>query len=356
MKIATMFLNALSLLHILAVVVVSGHNHNHNHHPHDHDHTGDGIITECGTEPPSKVQAALDIARGDLFKNKKHGRSRRAQAESCQDLCKQCIEIEVYVHFMQFAGQDFGLDFDFIPHPTSSVERLLLYFEWGCDVSDFVPDDFTSIEYMRERVDDQIAILNKYYANTPFFFTQMERDSQASVTTNTDWARYAFDEWEGNMTQTLYRGDLRTLNIYFGYTVDSREDVDAGYTTFAFTIQPSFQYSTGIYQYVTDFRCLTVFLAAAQAQAQLTFCFQLNSRYDILPSGGYSRKDLGMTTIHEVGHWLGLYHTFQGAGTDPCSPSNLGDRIEDTPTQARPTQDMFNDCTIFLGSDPAPLP
>lgn len=54
-----------------------------------------------------------------------------------------------------------------------------------------------------------------------------------------------------------------------------------------------------------------------------------------MPGGSIQHYNLGGTTVHEVGHWNGLLHTFQG---ESCAPDNQGDYIPDTPQQSIATE------------------
>ena len=61
--------------------------------------------------------------------------------------------------------------------------------------------------------------------------------------------------------------------------------------------------------------------------------------------------NLGRTVTHEVGHYLGLYHTFQGGCASPAGCATNGDLICDTLPESTPN---FSPCTRSTCGDPDP--
>ncbi|HJQ68643.1 MAG TPA: zinc metalloprotease, partial [Blastocatellia bacterium] len=69
----------------------------------------------------------------------------------------------------------------------------------------------------------------------------------------------------------------------------------------------------------------------------------------LMPGGGRPNFDLGDIAVHEVGHWLGLWHTFQGG----CSATN--DQVADTPAHTdvvATCQAGLDTCPTRAGLDP----
>ncbi|KAL0260986.1 hypothetical protein SLS55_004678 [Diplodia seriata] len=138
---------------------------------------------------------------------------------------------------------------------------------------------------------DQLDVLNAHYAPHGISFTH----AGTTRTINRSWAD---DGNELAMKRELRRGDYKTLNLYFQRTLDQEA---LGYAYFP----------TSAAEGSTDY-----YLDGASIMAQS------------VPGGSEAPYNLGGTATHEVGHWLGLYHTFQGGCT------GAGDSIADTPAQS----------------------
>ncbi|MER5318630.1 zinc metalloprotease [Streptosporangium roseum] len=68
-----------------------------------------------------------------------------------------------------------------------------------------------------------------------------------------------------------------------------------------------------------------------------------------LPGGSLRNFDRGFTGVHEIGHWLGLLHTFEKGCEAP------GDGVADTAPQGRPTEGCPARKDTCKGGEPDPI-
>ncbi|KAF8608976.1 metalloprotease [Ceratobasidium sp. AG-I] len=166
------------------------------------------------------------------------------------------------------------------------------------------------------QIADSIAQLNKDYATCGISFTLNATDR----TLNANWFNNVgpSNSYQTAMKTTLYKGSAATLDVYtVGFNSGSGAGL-LGYATF-----PS--------SYSSNPKDDGVVIL-----------------YSSVPGGSTTNYNQGRTLTHEVGHWLGLYHTFQGG----CSGS--GDFVSGTPPEASPASGcpVGRDTCSGGGTDP----
>ena len=159
-------------------------------------------------------------------------------------------------------------------------------------------------------LNQQLAVLNEDYASSGVAFNLLGIDKTA----NPAWSQ---DGAENEMKSALRKGSYSTLNLYYLTYL-------SGYLGYCY-------FPTDAPEGSNDFTIDGCSILA-----------------DTVPGGPADGYNLGKTTTHEVGHWLGLYHTFQ----DGCDG---GDEVSDTPAQDSPSSGCpvgRDSCPNAEGLDP----
>ncbi|MEM7051238.1 MAG: zinc metalloprotease [Acidobacteriota bacterium] len=216
------------------------------------------------------------------------------------------------------------------PHPDHVAQLKAQVDDW-IEANAFSPQSAASIDipvafhvvYKRRRgvetgnltqqmIDDQIAVLNASFAGTGFSFTL---DQVTRTRSNRWFDRCLTTNQERRMKQALTVNTATTLNIY--------------------TCNPA----QGIlgWAYFPD------------SYPESSFWHGVVLLHSSLPGGSAAPYNLGDTGTHEVGHYLGLFHTFQGGCAAP------GDSVSDTAAEASPAYGCPVGRDTCAGGGPDPI-
>ena len=245
------------------------HDHDHHHHHHmasNHNHNDRELKDKsrtCGFQEPNSEE--LRQIENDIKRFKEEGRMKKYKS--------QTIEIDVYFHiFTSTSGVGA------IPEATVLKQIDILN-----DAYSGVPSSYSECGFT---YDSQTV--------TPFHFNLVHLE------TIVDDNAFNLDSGASDTIRAgLRKGDCSDLNIFTG------------------------QMSLHLGKAYLPIVCPSNGNPAVVGN-RLDSSLLL---YSTLPEMGATLFDEGDTATHEVGHWLGLFHTFQGGCDD-------GDLVEDTPAES----------------------
>jgi hypothetical protein len=203
-----------------------------------------------------------------------------------QKLCVGCVKIDIIFHVLEDSLQE-------------------------SDTSRLATDD--NIEF-------QMDTLNSQFGQTPFQFSHVK----TTRTVKDEWVYGDLNDGDtpSTIAASLREGGVDTVNVII---------MDSG--------------PNGCFNYATLSPGYAMFPPGTCTKNDHILLCAVS-----LATRGSESLYVESTLTHEIGHWLGLHHTFNG---DSCLKSNLNDLISDTPQQARHTPlDCFECCTNNLDTCP----
>lgn len=231
-----------------------------------HDHHDDW----CGSKHLSLQEEQMQQLRIEAFRHytsfdpqhQGDGNQRRLLPTACEELCDQCIEIQIRLNLLVVETDDGPR----VPHPFSAVQQLQQNdwstVDWG---------EFSSPDEITVLFEKNMKVLNSAFAGTPFNFTW---DGEYSLGSGDQWTFSAF-EHRAEISSELGSDDLRVLDVFVAN-------------------QPALSQSGFILGMATP--------ASLQEKGRGDGVYV---RYDVLTGGGleHGGLDLGYVLVHEVGEF-----------------------------------------------------
>lgn len=266
--------------------------------PEQEDDAKSRLACEMLTDEPAEVASCEDVAPDEdvatLLAAKGDSAAAKCGTRHPVESERERIEAEVHERIQNVAGTS--------SHATGGT--IPVYFH--------VITNGTAGNVTDAQINSQINVLNQAYAPWGWQFTLV----QTTRTSNSTWYNSCgTSSVETQMKNALRQGSADDLNIY------------------------SCNPSGGLLGWAT-------FPSSYTSNPKNDGVVLLHSS---LPGGSAAPYNLGDTATHEVGHWMGLYHTFQGG----CNGN--GDFVADTPAEKSPAYGCpvgRDSCRNKAGLDP----